>query len=196
MEWKFITPGIPDEEFIREEKIPMTKEEIRALLMSKSRLSRGYRFVDIGSGTGSVTVEAALLVGEEGRVYAIEKDDKALELTRKNVEKFGLKNVIIIPGEAPEALKHIKEKVNVVFIGGTENLEENIENAKEMLLPKGRILIDAILLETVSKALSILDESFDVEVTEAIIAKGMRTSKGYAMIARNPIFIISAQKRG
>lgn len=195
MEWKFITPGIPDEEFIREEKIPMTKEEIRTLVLSKSRLRRGYKFVDIGSGTGSVTVEAGLLVGEEGRVYAIEKDEKALELTKRNVEKFNLKNVTIIQGEAPEALREVREKVHVVFIGGTENLEEIIQKAKEMLLPNGRIVIDAILLETVSKALSVLDKEFNVEVTEAIIARGMKTSKGYAMISRNPIFIIAAEKK-
>lgn len=195
MEWKYITPGIPDEAFIREEKIPMTKEEIRALVMSKSRLCRGYKFVDIGSGTGSVTVEAALLVGEEGKVYAIEKDEKALELTKKNVERFNLRNVIIIPGEAPEVLNKIKEKVNVVFIGGTDNLEGTIKRAKELLLPKGRIIIDAILLETVYKALSALEGDFEVEVTEAIIAKGLKTSKGYAMMARNPIFIIVAEKR-
>ncbi|AWR96329.1 precorrin-6Y C5,15-methyltransferase (decarboxylating) subunit CbiT [Acidianus sulfidivorans JP7] len=194
MGWNYITPGIPDEEFIRDEKVPMTKEEIRSILISKLRLNKGYKAIDIGSGTGSVTVELGLMVGENGTVYSIERDEKAFEITRKNIEKFGLKNVTLIKGEAPEALHEIKEKVNSVFIGGSENLEENIEEVKErLLLPKGRIVIDAILLETVSKAISML-EGFKVEVTEAIIAKGMKTSKGYAMISRNPIFIISAEK--
>ncbi|ARM74808.1 precorrin-6Y C5,15-methyltransferase (decarboxylating) subunit CbiT [Acidianus manzaensis] len=193
MTWNYVTPGIPDEEFVRDEKVPMTKEEIRSILVSKLRLNKGYKVVDIGSGTGSVTIELGLLVGQNGKVYSIEKDEKALNLTRKNIEKFGLKNVKVIEGEAPKALEEIDEKVHSIFIGGSENLEENIEKAKTLLLPNGRIVIDAILIETIARALSVLSD-FKVEITEAIIAKGMKTSKGYAMLSRNPIFIISAEK--
>ncbi|BFH72281.1 precorrin-6Y C5,15-methyltransferase (decarboxylating) subunit CbiT [Sulfurisphaera javensis] len=189
-------PGIPDEEFIREEKIPMTKEEIRVLALSKAKLFEGAKFIDVGSGTGSVTVEASLFVGEKGKVWAIEKEKEAVQLTRKNVEKFGLKNVIIIEGEAPEALDHINETVDAIFIGGTERLEEIIVTADKKLKKGGRIVIDAILLETVTKALSVLNQlNYKTEVVEVIVAKGMKTSKGYAMISRNPIFIVYGEKQ-
>lgn len=188
-------PGIPDEEFIRVEKIPMTKEEIRVLALSKARLFVGAKFIDIGSGTGSVTVEAGLIVGEKGRVWAVEKDKEAIELTRKNIEKFKLNNVTIIEGEAPEALDSINSEVDAIFVGGTERLEEILLSSDKKLKNSGRIVIDAILLETVNKALSTLNQmGYKTEVIEVIIAKGMKTSKGYAMISRNPIFIVYGEK--
>ncbi|BAK54675.1 precorrin-6Y C5,15-methyltransferase (decarboxylating) subunit CbiT [Sulfurisphaera tokodaii] len=188
-------PGIPDEEFIRVEKIPMTKEEIRVLALSKARLFDGAKFIDIGSGTGSVTVEAGLVVGEKGKVWAIEKDKDAVELTKKNVEKFKLNNVVIIEGEAPEALDHVDSEVDAIFIGGTERLEEILLSSDKKLKNGGRIVIDAILLETVNKALSTLNQmGYKTDVIEVIIAKGMKTSKGYAMISRNPIFIVYGEK--
>jgi len=188
-------PGIPDEEFIRAEKIPMTKEEIRVLALSKARLFEGAKFIDVGSGSGSVTVEAGLFVGEGGKVWAIEKEKEAVELTRKNVEKFGLRNVVIIEGEAPEALDHVNEVVDSIFIGGTERLEEIIFTADNKLKKGGRIVVDAILLETISKAITSLNSlNYKTDVVEVIVAKGMKTSKGYAMLSRNPIFIVYGEK--
>ncbi len=187
--------GIPDEMFIRDEKIPMTKEEIRVIALSKAKLFHGAKFVDIGSGTGSITVEAGIYVGSKGKVYAIEKDPKAVDLTKKNVEKFNLNNVVIIQGESPSALKEINDEVDAVFVGGSENLEESIIYSDKLLKSKGRIVLDAILLETAVKAMSVLSSlKYNPEIVEIIVAKGMKTSKGYAMISRNPIFIVYGEK--
>lgn len=189
-------PGIPDEEFIREEKIPMTKEEIRVLALSKARLFTGARFLDIGSGTGSVTVEAGLIVGDEGKVYAIEKDDLAYSLTLKNLQKFNLRNVIVIKGEAPDAISEINEQLDSVFIGGgSERIREIITAIDPKLKRGGRVVADAILLETAVNATNALVEiGYKTELIEVIVAKGMKTSKGYAMISRNPVFIIYGEK--
>ncbi|QGR19148.1 precorrin-6Y C5,15-methyltransferase (decarboxylating) subunit CbiT [Stygiolobus azoricus] len=189
-------PGIPDEEFIREEKIPMTKEEIRVLALSKARLFTGARFLDVGSGTGSVTVEAGLIVGDEGRVYAIEKDDLAYNLTLKNLQKFNVKNVVVIKGEAPDAISEINEQLDSVFIGGGSERIREIINAIDPKLKKGgRIVADAILLETAVNATNaLLELGYKTEIIEIIVAKGMKTSKGYAMISRNPVFIIYGEK--
>ncbi|MEM0173887.1 MAG: precorrin-6Y C5,15-methyltransferase (decarboxylating) subunit CbiT, partial [Sulfolobaceae archaeon] len=106
MKWEYAVPGIPDNYFEREESIPMTKEEIRALALSKARVRKGDKFLDIGCGTGSVTVEAALLVGDKGKVYGIDKDEKAINLTRKNAEKFGVSDrIVLIHGEVPQILE-------------------------------------------------------------------------------------------
>ena len=189
-------PGIPDEEFIREEKIPMTKEEIRVLALSKARLFTGARFLDIGSGTGSVTVEAGLIVGDEGKVYAIEKDDLAYSLTLKNLQKFNVRNVVVIKGEAPDAISEINEQLDSVFIGGgSERIREIITAIDPKLKKGGRVVADAILLETAVSATNALVElGYKTELIEAIVAKGMKTSKGYAMISRNPVFIIYGEK--
>ncbi|MDT7873068.1 MAG: precorrin-6Y C5,15-methyltransferase (decarboxylating) subunit CbiT [Sulfolobaceae archaeon] len=189
-------PGIPDEEFIREEKIPMTKEEIRVLALSKARLFTGARFLDIGSGTGSVTVEAGLIVGDEGKVYAIEKDDLAYSLTLKNLQKFNVRNVVVIKGEAPDAISEINEQLDSVFIGGgSERIREIITAIDPKLKKGGRVVADAILLETAVSATNALVElGYKTELIEVIVAKGMKTSKGYAMISRNPVFIIYGEK--
>ena len=81
-------------------KVPITKEEVRAICLAKLDLSKACNFLDIGSGTGSVTVEAALK-NKDIRVTSIEKDQAALDLTRLNIEKFGLKNVVQVDGTAP-----------------------------------------------------------------------------------------------
>lgn len=195
--WPYTVPGIPDDMFERVEKIPMTKEEIRALALSKARIRRGSRFLDIGSGTGSVTVEAALLVGPEGVVYAVDKDPEAVELTKRNARRFGVDNrVTVIHGEAPEALENIRD-IDTAFVGGgSERIEEILGTLYRILRSNGRIVIDAILIETASRAIASLEKlGFrDIEVTEVIIAKGLHTRLGTAMIARNPVFILSANK--
>ncbi|GAB6943311.1 precorrin-6Y C5,15-methyltransferase (decarboxylating) subunit CbiT [Vulcanisaeta sp. JCM 14467] len=198
MRWDYSVPGIPDEYFERGEGIPMTKEEVRALALSKLRVRRGDRVLDIGCGTGSVTVEAAILVGSEGVVYGVDRDERAIELTRRNAERFGvLGNVVLIRGEAPEVLLGINERFDRVFVGGgSERIEDIIRVLWGMLNGGGRVVVDAILVETVVRAVRAMEEvGFrDVEVTEVIIAKGLRTRVGTAMISRNPVFVISGEK--
>ncbi len=190
-------PGIPDNEFLRDESIPMTKEEVKVLALSKAGLFRGAKFLDVGCGTGSVTVEAALFVGDEGLVYAIDKNEKAIELTRKNLEKFGLRNVKLIKGEAPQVIHEINDEFDAAFIGGgSERIEDIIKAVYNKLRVGGRLVIDAILIDTVYRALKTLEGLgvSDVDVTEVIIAKGLKTRTGIAMISRNPVFIIRGVK--
>ncbi|MCH4815383.1 MAG: precorrin-6Y C5,15-methyltransferase (decarboxylating) subunit CbiT [Saccharolobus sp.] len=199
MEWDYVIPGIPDNFFERDEEIPMTKEEIRALALSKLRIRKGDTVLDIGCGTGSVTVEASLLVGSTGKVYGVDKEEKAINLTRRNAEKFGvLNNIVLIKGEAPEILFTINEKFDRIFIGGgSEKIKEIISASWEIIKKGGRVVIDAILLETVNNAISAMENIgfMNLEITEVIIAKGMKTKVGTAMMARNPIFIISGEKQ-
>ncbi|MEM3971978.1 MAG: precorrin-6Y C5,15-methyltransferase (decarboxylating) subunit CbiT [Saccharolobus sp.] len=198
MRWEYNVPGIPDNYFDRDEEIPMTKEEIRVLALSKLRLKRGETVLDIGCGTGSVTIEASLIVGDRGKVYGIDKNEKAINLTRKNAEKFDvLNNIVLIKGEAPEIFLSLDTKFDKVFIGGgSERIDEILRALWNMLNSKARVVIDAILVETVARAIKAMEEiGFgNVEVTEVIIAKGMKTRMGTAMMSRNPIFIISGEK--
>jgi cobalt-precorrin-6B (C15)-methyltransferase len=86
--WNFKTPGIPDEEFERTKDVPITKEEVRVVQISKARLCPGQTVYDIGCGTGSITVEAALQVEKTGNVYSIDFDSNAIDLTKKNIVKL------------------------------------------------------------------------------------------------------------
>ena len=86
--WKTKTPGIPDELFERDENVPITKEEVRVVQISKGRLKPGMIVYDIGCGSGSMSVEAALQVEDSGHVHAVDYDPKAVELTKKNLAKL------------------------------------------------------------------------------------------------------------
>jgi cobalt-precorrin-6B (C15)-methyltransferase len=193
--WRYKTPGIPDDMFIRSEDIPITKEEIRSIIISKARLKDGYKVIDVGSGSGSITVEASLQVGNNGLVYAIDKDDNAIEITRANINRFKLSNVQVIKGDAEDILPKLPI-VDIIFIGGMGGSYNIIRDAYNKIRDNGRIVISTILLESIYNVLNILNElnCKDIDITQAIISKSKRTSTGTLLLARNPVTIIRVIK--
>lgn len=194
--WNYKTPGIPDEYFERTEDVPITKEEVRTIQISKARLKPGQTVYDIGCGSGSISIEAAFQVESSGKVLAIDYDEKAIELTKKNMDKFGLSNISVIFGNAKEKILELEE-ADVIFIGGTGgDTKEIVEISQNKLKSGGRIVIGTILIETLYSVLQILDKlQFEsVDITQVTIAKSRKTSTGTMMLARNPVTIISATK--
>jgi cobalt-precorrin-6B (C15)-methyltransferase len=193
--WNYKTPGIPDDAFERSENVPITKEEVRVIQISKARLCPGYTVYDIGCGSGSISIEAAIQV-ESGKVIAIDYDINAIELTKKNIEKFGLKNISVIFGNAKEKISEL-DLADAIFVGGTGGDTEEIVNlCQNKLKTGGRIVIGIILIETLYSVLQVLEKlQFDsVDITQVTISKSRKTSKGTMMLARNPVTIISATK--
>ena len=196
MMWNFKTPGIPDELFERTEKVPITKEEVRVIQISKARLRSGQLVYDVGCGSGSISVEAAIQVESSGKVLAIDYDENAIKLTKKNVEKFGLSNVLLIHGNAKEKITTL-EPADAIFVGGTgKDTAEIVELCQDKLKAGGRIVIGTILIETLYTVLQILEKlQFNsVDITQVTISKSRKTSTGTMMLARNPVTIISATK--
>ena len=194
--WKFKTSGIPDEYFERAENIPITKEEVRVIQISKARLKPGQIVYDIGCGSGSISVEAALQVESSGKVLAVDYDENAIELTKKNMKKFSLSNISMIYGNAKEKILELEE-ADTIFIGGTGgDTKEIVELSENKLKSGGRIVIGIILIETLYSVLQILDKlQFEsVDITQVTISKSRKTSTGTMMLARNPVTIISATK--
>jgi len=194
--WNYKTPGIPDELFERTEKVPITKEEVRTIQLSKARLTAGQTVYDVGCGSGSISIEAALQVENSGKVIAIDYDSNAIELTKKNIEKFGVSNVKVIFGNAKEKILELEE-ADAIFIGGTGgDTKEIVELSQNKLKSGGRIVIGIILIETLYSVLQILDKlQFDsIDITQVTISKSKKTTKGTMMLARNPVTIISATK--
>ncbi len=194
--WNNKTPGIPDEYFERIEKVPITKEEVWTIQLSKARLAPGQTVFDIGCGSGSISIEAAIQVENSGKVIAIDYDSNAIELTKKNIEKFGVSNVSVIFGNAKEKISELGT-ADAIFIGGTGgDTKEIVELCQNKLKSGGRIVIGIILIETLYSVLSILDKlQFDsVDITQVTISKSKKTTKGTMMLARNPVTIISATK--
>jgi cobalt-precorrin-6B (C15)-methyltransferase len=192
--WNYRTPGIPDELFERTEQVPITKEDVRALVLSKLRLKENSSAIDIGCGSGSITVELCLQT-KDNKVYAIDFEEKATELTRKNLLKFGLKAEVIL-SKAQDILPLLPQ-VDAIIIGGTwGNIEQIIRLSIDKLKKGGRLVIDTILIETMYKALTTINEASlgEVDVTQVIIAKARKVTTGTMMLARNPVLIISATK--
>jgi cobalt-precorrin-6B (C15)-methyltransferase len=193
--WNFKTPGIPDDLFERTENVPITKEEVRTIQISKARLCPGHIVYDIGCGSGSISIEAAIQV-ETGKVIAIDYDENAIELTKKNIAKFGLKNISVILGNAKEKISEL-EQADAIFIGGTGgDTEEIVKLCQNKLKSGGRIVVGIILIETLYSVLQVFEKlEFDsVDITQVTISKSRKTSKGTMMLARNPVTIISATK--
>ena len=195
--WVHRTPGIPDDIFIQNDKVPgPTKEEIRVITISKARLSEGSYVVDVGCGTGSITVEAALQVTPKGKVFAIDDDEEAVNLTKSNIAKFQVQNTVqVIWRKAPEVMLNLPE-MDTIIIGGSASLREVIRASYQKLKENGRLVINAILLETAYKAIDEVKKlNFkDLDITQVFVAKGREVKSGTMMLARNPITIISATK--
>ena len=195
--WNAKTPCIPDELFERAQNIPITKEEVRVVQISKARLKPGMIVYDIGCGSGSISVEASYQVEESGHVHAVDYDAKAVELTKKNLEKFNLANVSVILGNAKEKISELPN-ADAVFIGGTgTDTNEIMHICQNKLKSGGRIVIGMILIETIFSVLSSIKElDFDsVDITQVTISKSRKTTTGTMMLARNPVTVLSATKK-
>ncbi len=193
--WKYKTPGIPDNQFVRGD-VPMSKEEVRTVMISKMRLKEDSVVYDIGSGTGSVAVEAAL-IAEEGSVFAVEKSKEGIELIEENVAGFGLDNVEVIHGKGSREVKRLKP-ADRAFIGGSGGrLEKIIDVVDEKLRPDGRIVLPAITIETLGIAKEKLFEmGYDPEVISLTVTRTRKAGEKTMFDSTRPVFVISGVKGG
>ena len=183
---------IKDEDFITSNDVPgPTKEEIRCLVLCKSQVSSDDFVVDIGCGTGGITTEMAK---RAKKVIAIDKNPKAIELTKKNIKKHDVyQKVDLIENDGISALKSI-ENIDIAIIGGSgEDLDEILELAISKLNPNGRIIITAILINTKLDAIyKLKQKGLTPEIIEVNVSRGNILKRGVMMKAENPIAIIYA----
>lgn len=185
-----LVPSLKDDDFIRD-KVPMTKEEIRELSICKLRLTEESVIYDIGSGTGSIGVQIAALSGSL-KVYAIECEEDALKLTRQNQWKFGLENLHVVQGMAPDAFEELPPPTHA-FIGGTKGrLREILEKLYEKN-PTMRIVINTVSLEGSSQLQEVLREisSTEPEFVTIQVSKAKKMGEYHLMTANNPVTICS-----
>lgn len=186
-------PGLPDADFMRG-NVPMTKEETRALAVSKLRLEKSDIVWDVGAGTGSVSVECALML-PEGQVYAIERNPEGVELIARNREQFGLTNLYVVAGRAPDALLELPAP-DRVFVGGSGGALEDIIAVALEKNPEVRIVVAAITLETLQRALSLMErwQFQETELVQLSVSRSRGVGNYHMMKAENPVYLISMEK--
>lgn len=186
---KSAVPGICDEEFIRG-KAPMTKREVRVISLSELSLARDSVLYDIGAGTGSVSVEAALLA-DRGTVYAVEQKTDAVALLQKNKRKFAADNIEIILGSAPEALEKLPVPTHAFIGGSSGHLIEIIEEVRRKNM-KTRFVVNAVTVETLAVLLKVVErypEYADMTIIQAGISRSRGLGRYHMMMAENPVYI-------
>jgi precorrin-6Y C5,15-methyltransferase (decarboxylating), CbiT subunit len=182
-----------DELFLRGEKVPMTKEAVRALALSRLELQGARHLIDVGAGTGSVSIEAALQFPSL-HITAIERNPAALRLLDENRQHFACTNIDIVAGVAPVA---VSEKADAVFMGGSGgHLTELIDWALQQLHPGGRLVMTFILQENLSAALAhlALRGVTAVDCQQLLISTLTALGSGHYFKPNNPVFVIACQK--
>jgi precorrin-6y C5,15-methyltransferase (decarboxylating), CbiE subunit/precorrin-6Y C5,15-methyltransferase (decarboxylating), CbiT subunit len=185
--------GIADSEFIRG-SVPMTKEEVRVLALSKLKLCATDHLLDIGAGTGSVSIEAARML-KAGHVTAIERKAEAIELIEANARKFGIENIDIKHGKAPEQMDGC-EGVTKVFIGGSGGeLPAILEWIATHATPGTQVVITAVTLNTLELARNFLENpAFELpEIIQVAITRIDRIGETAMMKANTPVWIITTK---
>ena len=172
----------------------ITKREVRLLSLAQLEIRPGSVVWDIGAGSGSVAIEAALLASE-GRVYAIEVDPEGVAICHDNLKTHAVDNVRVIAGRAPEALATL-EAPDAVFVGGSKgSMDAIIEASFAALRPGGRLVVNAVTLENVGEAYaSFRARSLDPEVTLVQISRGEPLARYLRYEALNPIHILAVEK--
>ena len=193
--WPYASSGIPDELFIRGD-VPMTKQEVRAVALAKLRLTATDTVWDVGAGTGSVSIEAAL-VARAGSVWAVERNATGVRLIRENADAFGCGNVHAVPGVAPEALAKLPVP-DAVFVGGSAGeLPSIVEAALEKNL-QVRLCVPCVTVETLTEACALLSGSRfkEFEACQVSAARAEAVGSHHLMKAQNPVFLVSARGAG
>ena len=184
--------GIPDEALESYPSGVMTKEEVRAVVLFKLRLRPDSLVWDVGAGSGSLALEAAL-VASRGHVYAVERRPEALAALGRNLERFPRPNLTVVKGEAPKALESLPDP-DAVFVGGSGGrLADILGCAAGRLRPGGRIVMDLATLENLERARAVLAcLGLHWQVTAVQVSRSRDLGGLTGLEALNPVFIVSA----
>lgn len=187
--------GLPDDAFAqkRPHRGLITKSEARAVSLYKLGLTRDSVVWDVGAGSGSVALEAAL-IASDGIVYAVERDAESIAMLRRNLQRLGPANVAVTPGDAPAALADLPSPDCVFVGGGGVKLTAILECAAARLNAEGRIVVNLAAMERALQAHACLTAlGFDAELMQISAARAKPLPDGaLRLAAQNPVFIVAA----
>ena len=183
-------PGIPDELWLRAEGVPLSKSEVRAVLLAKAHPHGRAVIWDSGAGTGSYGIESALLE-PRARVFSIDKKSEACDLVAANARRFGAV-IETVCAEAPACYDDLP-RPDLLIIGGNDGrLEQIFGAALAALAPAGRIVVTALLEETKKQAHALFAASglSARAATRVVISRG----ESRKWVENNPVIIFTGDK--
>ena len=189
-----VVHGLADELFTRS-KVPMTKQEVRSISMSKLMPKATDKIYDIGAGTGSCSVELALLANK-GQVWAFERNPEAVALIHKNKDLFGIENLEVIAGEALENIKNMPAP-DCVFVGGSGG---DLCEMLDIIYAKNsdcHVVINAITIETLAEVADYYKkhQDYSLEIVNVCVARSRKLGSYNLMMAQNPVYVMTALKK-
>jgi precorrin-6B C5,15-methyltransferase / cobalt-precorrin-6B C5,C15-methyltransferase len=187
--------GTPDDEFEHHRGL-ITKSEVRAVALSKLRLSPGQVLWDLGAGSGSVALEASLLLGK-GRIVAVEQKPERIDQIKANARRFNVRNLSVVQAVLPAGLAQLPKPDRIFIGGGGKNLGRIITAAARYLRPDGRIVINTVLLPNVNTARDTLKAlGFGIELIQVQIYRSQEMPWAERLEALNPVWIVTGRRRG
>ncbi len=178
-----------DEAFIRG-AIPMTKSEVRAVSVSRLELKPEDILYDVGAGTGSVSVEAALLI-PRGRVYAFEQKEEGCSLIQANAQRHGVKNITVVQGKAPDTWEGLPAP-DCIFIGGSGGKMTEVLERAFALKPSVRVVVNVIALESLHQIMEYCRaKEVEPEVSCIQVSRACVRGRYHMMEGQNPVYVIS-----
>jgi len=182
--------GAPDSWYDHQKGL-ITKPEIRAISLSKLRLASDHILWDLGAGSGSVAVEAALLI-KKGKIFAVEKKSERVRQIKNNKKRFVIGNLKAIQAKLPQGLEKLPRPDRIFIGGGGKQLKSIITSAAQYLKPKGVMVINTVLIPNVETARATLEKlDFETEVIQAQINRSRQMPWAERLEAQNPVWIIS-----
>ncbi len=193
--WDFVTPGLPDAAFADAPGFSPTPMEQRVMLLSHLRPRPDSLVWDVGGGTGALALEIARLM-PSGQVHTLERDPEAIELLERNRLQFGIRNLHIHAGDAPQGLEQLPPGPDRVLLEVGRPLSGVLERVWQALVSGGRLVISTASLEGLVDATDTLGrlEAIDLQVVQATVHRMQRRGNQARLAAAEPLFLIAAER--
>ncbi len=194
-QWDFVTPGLPDGAFLEAPGFSPTPMELRVMLLAHLRPRAQSLVWDVGGGTGALALEIARLM-PSGQVHTLERDPDAIELLNANRERFGIANLHIHAGAAPDDLAQLPPHPDRVLLEVGRPLGNVLKAVWEALVPEGRLVISTASLEGLVDATDTLGQlqAKDLQVVQATVHRMQRRGSQAKLAAAEPLFLIAAER--
>ena len=141
-------------------------------------------------------LEASLLL-PGGKIFAVERHPERAAQIAANRDKFGVDNLEVVCAPAPLGLAPLPDPHRVFVGGGGPEVGAIVQEAVRRLAPEGRVVVTAVLLETLAAAQNALEQAgCEVEVVQVQVSRSRPLAGGTSLQALNPVWIVTGWLRG